>query len=186
MVVTVYARHSIKCPHEREATLARSCLLRAARVRAMCAGLVLLGSSTRYCASGNVWSANYGGDSVSLVSNAGTVISSGYTGGGLDQPGGIAVDGSGTVWVDNYHGRSFTELAGAASTAPGAILSPSSGFGTQAGLVEPYGIAIDASGNVWISNFATVPASGQRGTITEFVGLAIPVKTPLVGPAQIP
>ncbi len=137
-------------------------------------------------ASDNVWSANYGGSSVSLVSSAGSVISSGYTGGGIQQPSGIAVDGSGTVWVSNYRGASFTELSGAASTTPGTILSPSTGFGTEAGLLEPYGIAIDASGNVWITNFATIPAPGQQGTITEFVGLATPVKTPLVGPVQIP
>jgi streptogramin lyase len=136
--------------------------------------------------NGYVWSANYGGDSVSLVSNAGTVISSGYTGGGLDQPEGIAVDGSGTVWVTNYHGGSFTELAGAASSTPGAALSPSTGFGTAANLIEPYGVAIDASGNVWISNFDTEPAEGEQGTLTEFVGMATPVKTPLVGPAEIP
>ena len=136
--------------------------------------------------SGNVWSANYAGSSVSLVSNAGTVISSGLTGGGLDYPSSIAVDGSGTVWVANYHGWSFTELSGAGSTSPGTALSPSTGFGSDANLVEPRAIAIDASGNVWTSNFATVPASGQLGTLTEFVGLATPVRTPLVGPAEIP
>jgi len=137
-------------------------------------------------ASDNVWSANYSGSSVSLLSNAGTVISSGYTGGGLDSPSGIAVDGNGTVWVTNYRGGSFTELAGAASTSPGTALSPSTGFGADVNLLEPYAIAIDASGNVWISNFATVPTQGQQGTITEFVGLATPVNTPLVGPARIP
>jgi len=137
-------------------------------------------------ASGYVWSANYGGSSVSLVSNAGTVISSGYTGGGIDHPSSIAVDGSGTVWVANYRGGSFTELAGAASATPGAALSPSTGFGTDANLIEPYAIAIDASGNVWTSSFATVPAAGQQGTLTEFIGLATPVNTPLVGPAGVP
>ena len=137
-------------------------------------------------ANNNIWSANYSTSSVSLVSSAGTVISSGYTGGGLDQPSGIAVDGNGMVWVTNYHGASFTKLAGAGSTSPGAALSPSTGFGVDANLVEPYAVAIDASGNVWISNFATVPAAGQVGTITEFVGLAAPVNTPLVGPAVIP
>lgn len=137
-------------------------------------------------ADNNVWSANWSNSSVSLVSGAGSVISSGYTGGGLDTPSGIAVDGNGTVWVTNYHGATFTELAGVGSTNPGAALSPSTGFGVDAGLVEPYGVAIDGSGNVWISNFASVPVAGQVGTITKFIGLAAPVKTPLVGPAVIP
>ncbi len=137
-------------------------------------------------ANNNVWSANWSASSVSLVSSTGTVISSGYTGGGLDNPVGIAVDGSGTVWVANYRGGSITELAGAASATPGAALSPSTGFGTAANLVEPYAVAIDASGNLWISNFATESPAGQQGTLTEFVGLATPVNTPLVGPARVP
>jgi streptogramin lyase len=137
-------------------------------------------------ASGNIWSANYGGNSVSEVSSTDAVISTGYTGGGLDHPGGIAVDGGGTVWVANYRGGSFSEFAGAGSGAPGTALSPLQGFGTDANLLEPYAIAIDASGNVWVSNFAAVPAQGQMGTITQFVGLAAPVRTPLVGPVRIP
>jgi hypothetical protein len=143
-------------------------------------------------ASGNIWSANYGGNSVSLVSSAGAVISTGYTGGGLNHPGGIAVDGNGTVWVVNYRGGSISEFAGAESGAAGTALSPSAsqgfagGFGTDANLLEPYAIAIDASGNVWVSNFAAVPAQGQMGTLTQFVGLAAPVKTPMVGPVRIP
>lgn len=136
--------------------------------------------------SGNVWSANYSGNTVSLVSNAGIVISSGYAGGGLDSPGAVAVDGNGTVWVSNYHGGSFTELAGAGSASRGTALSPSTGFGADANLVEPYAIAVDASGNVWITNFATIPAAGRQGTITEFIGLAAPVNTPLIGPALLP
>ena len=137
-------------------------------------------------ASNNIWTANWAGGSVSLVSNSGAVVSSGYTGGGLAYPSGIAADGSGTVWVANYHKGSFSKLAGAAGAVPGAALSPTTGFGADAKLVEPYAIAIDPSGNVWISNYGSVPATGQLGTVTEFVGLATPVKTPLVGPATIP
>jgi len=136
--------------------------------------------------SGNVWAANYSNSSVSLVSNAGTVISSGYTGGGITNPKGIAVDGNGTVWVTNDFGSSFTELAGAGTAHPGSVLSPSTGFGVDANLIEPHAIAIDASGNIWISNFDTVSAQGQQGTVTEFVGLARPVNTPTVGPARTP
>jgi hypothetical protein len=143
--------------------------------------------------SGHVWVANYGTDSVSelLLNNAGspTVVSSGYTGGGLSYPSGIAVDGIGNVWVANYHGlfnnqgkeqqSTITELLGAGAVTPGKPLSPASGYGADAGLLEPYGIAIDASGSVWVSNFGS-------NTITQFVGAATPVKTPLVGPAKLP
>jgi streptogramin lyase len=128
----------------------------------------------------NVWVSNYFGDSVSLVTNSGAVIGSGYTGSGsIYHPQGIAIDGGGTVWVANYRARYLTELAGAKATVPGASLSPATGLGADAGLLEAYALALDASGNIWVSNQG-------NNTITKFIGLGIPVKTPLSGPPQLP
>ena len=129
--------------------------------------------------SNNVWVTNYYGDSISEVSNTGAVLLNGITGGGIMHPQGIAVDGNGTVWVANYRGNSISALSGASSPSPGTFLSPVSGFGTDASLLEPYGLAIDASGNVWVSN------SGND-TITQFLGVATPIKTPLAGPPSHP
>ena len=128
---------------------------------------------------GNTWVANFYGNSVSELSATGDVLSNGYTGGGLLRPQGIAVDGKGNVWVTNYHGNSITELAGADGTSPGSALSPAGGFGQAAGLSLPFALAIDRSGNLWVSNFA-------GNTVTESIGAAAPVKTPLLGPAQEP
>jgi hypothetical protein len=131
-------------------------------------------------APGNIWSANYYGDSIGLVSTSGTVLSgTGYTGGGIDHPQGIAVDGTGNVWVANYRAPALSELAGATATTPGAILSPTAGWAPDSNLSEAFGLAIDASGNIWITNFAT-------NLLTEFVGLAAPVQTPQLGPVRIP
>ena len=91
----------------------------------------------------------------------------------------VAVDGAGTVWVTNYQGNSLSEIDGASSATPGTFLSPSTGFGSDASLLEPYALAIDSSGNIWVSN------SGKN-TLTEFIGVAAPVKTPLAGPPQTP
>jgi streptogramin lyase len=129
--------------------------------------------------SGNVWIANYYGNSISEVDTCGTLKLDAATGGGVVRPQGIAVDGAGTVWVANYQGNSLSELGGSSSTSPGTYLSPSTGFGTDASLLDPYGLAIDASGNLWVSN------SGQN-TLTQFIGVAAPVKTPLAGPPQLP
>jgi hypothetical protein len=128
---------------------------------------------------GNIWAANFFGDSVSQISNTGTVISSNYTGGGILHPQGIAVDGSGSVWVANYRGPSITQLAGSASSNPGALLSPAAGWAPDSDMLEAYAIAIDASGNLWVTNFGD-------DTLTEFVGLATPIKTPLLGLPQAP
>ncbi len=131
-------------------------------------------------AAGNIWVANYLGDSISEISPTGAVLSSGYTGGGgLAHPQGIAIDGAGTVWIANFRGNSVTELAGASSAHPGQPISPSSGWAPSPTSLQAFAIAIDASGNLWISNFA-------NGTLTELVGLATPVKTPLNGLPQLP
>lgn len=130
---------------------------------------------------GNVWAANYFVDSVSEVASSGTVLSSGYTGGGLTSPSTVAVDGDGNIWIVNYHGNSLTELQGAGSASPGIPLSPATGLGLAANLSQPFGIAIDPSGNIWVSNF-----DQAKNDLTEYVGAAAPVKAPLVGPAQKP
>jgi len=135
---------------------------------------------------GNVWVTNYYGNSISEISSAGIVVSNGsYAGGGIDHPQGIAIDGAGNVWIASYRSpagvsSALTELAGASNTAaPGTVLSPAAGLGLDAGLLEPFATAVDASGNLWISNFAT-------STLTEFIGVASPVHTPLIGPPATP
>ncbi len=130
-------------------------------------------------AAGNVWVANSLGDSISEISADGAVLSTGYTGGGLLHPQGIAVDGAGNIWVANFRGNSVTELAGAASPKPGQILSPAAGWAPTPTSLQAFALAIDASGNLWVSNFSS-------NSITEIVGLATPVKTPLSALPQIP
>ena len=130
--------------------------------------------------AGYVWAANYYGNSVSRVASGGTVANgSPSTGATLTTPSAIAIDGAGSVWVGNFRGQRLTQLAGSAAAAPGTVLSPAAGWASDAGLNQPSALAVDASGNLWISNFAA-------GTITELVGVAAPVKTPLLGPVQQP
>lgn len=128
----------------------------------------------------NVWSANFYANSVGLVSSAGTILSAGgYTGGGMNAPRAIAVDGSGNAWVASEHGPTLAEFSSASSGNPGTLVSPNAGWGADAKLLEPYSLAIDAAGNIWVSNYG-------NNTLTEFIGLAAPVKTPLLGPVRVP
>ncbi len=128
----------------------------------------------------NVWVANFYGDSVSLISSAGAIVSTGYMGGGsILRPQGIGVDGAGTVWVANYRQPYLSELAGSTSSSPGAALSPAGGVGGDAGLLEAYALALDASGNIWVTNQGS-------NTVTKFIGLATPVQTPLSGLPKAP
>jgi streptogramin lyase len=128
----------------------------------------------------NVWSANFYANSVGLVSSAGTVLSgNGYTGGAMNAPRAIAVDGSGNAWVASERGPALAEFSSASSANHGTLLSPSAGWGADAKLLEPYSLAIDAAGNIWVSNYGS-------NTLTEFIGVAAPVKTPLLGPVRVP
>jgi streptogramin lyase len=130
--------------------------------------------------AGNIWVANYFGSSISEVSGAGSVLLNGQAGGGVYTPETVAIDGAGRVWVGNYHAATLSEFAGYNSVTPGTPLSPTTGLGTDAQLGSPFTVAIDASGNLWVSN------SNGANTVTTFVGLATPVKTPLLGPPQLP
>ncbi len=129
--------------------------------------------------AGNIWVANMGGSSVSQISPTGNVLSTGYTGGGLLHPQGIAIDGAGNVWVANFYGNSISELAGSTSPHPGQALSPAIGWAPTPASLHSFAIAVDSSGNLWISNFAA-------DSITKITGLATPVKTPLSALPQLP
>jgi streptogramin lyase len=123
---------------------------------------------------GNVWVADYGASTVFEISANGALLGQAAETGGVNTPVGIAIDGNGNVWTANYRANSVSELNGQ-TLQP---ISPSTGYGSDAGLDGPFGAGIDASGNLWISN-------AYGNTLTEFVGAAGPVKTPLLGlPAQ--
>ena len=116
--------------------------------------------------AGNVWVANSGSSTVSAFTSTGTAISttSGFSG-GLSSPKAIAVDGLGGVWVTNSIG-SYTLTP---FTNAGAVIG--NGY-LDANLAGAGSVAIDASGNVWV-------ASSGTSTISQFIGVAAPVVTPV-------
>ena len=126
--------------------------------------------------SGATWAANFSGASVSRIANGQMTV---YTGGGLSQPQGVAIDGAGRVWVANYGAPGVTELAGSTDAQPGAVLSPAAGWVADGNVQGAFALRIDASGNLWVSGF-------NDNTLREIIGLAAPVKTPLLGPPQAP
>ncbi|WP_260706348.1 NHL repeat-containing protein [Edaphobacter flagellatus] len=143
---------------------------------------------------GYIWAANFYGDSVSQISPSGSIMSpqSGYSGGGIFHPQGIAVDGAGAIWVMNLRNApgsvnpTLAQMAGSNASAPGSILSSATGWLADANLVQPYALAIDASGNLWITNFTNDATYANSNSIVEVVGMAVPVKTPVIGPPQVP
>ncbi|MGA7157263.1 MAG: putative Ig domain-containing protein, partial [Acidobacteriaceae bacterium] len=129
--------------------------------------------------AGNVWVANYLNSTISEVAPDGTVLINQQTvDAGAATPFAVVVDAAQNIWFTDLNSGSLLELSGPNSTTPGTELSPSpgvhsfGGFGLDASLTEPYSLAPDRSGNLWVSN------QGQDA-LTMFFGLAAPTLTPL-------
>lgn len=113
--------------------------------------------------------------------NTGTKI---YTGAAFYQAFGAAVDGNGNIWVTNRYNPNL----GGSSAAPGAstiieltsagtAISPSTNYTYGGVLNDPLNIAIDPSGDLWVTNYG-------GSELVEILGGAAPVVTPLSAAAN--
>jgi hypothetical protein len=142
-------------------------------------------------ANGNVWSADQSGGATVLLKSATGFTERHFRGNTIYAPGAIAIDGAGNAWVSNTDiaaNKGVVEIApsGLSQSVPtviGAYTGGSPPGGGPLGITSlgtsPRGIAIDASGNVWV-------ATGEAAGVVELIGAAVPVKTPLHGPAVRP
>ncbi|MEZ5077695.1 MAG: hypothetical protein R2725_09650 [Solirubrobacterales bacterium] len=137
------------------------------------------------------------GGSVTLIkANGEPAAKSPYRNGGIKNAWGTAVDGDDTVWVANFSGRRLAQLCGMRTKAcppgkrkVGTPISPAkTGYGFD-GLERVTGLQVDPSGNVWaVNNWRQVPIQRNPGgyQIVAFLGVAAPIKTPLIGQPERP
>ena len=134
--------------------------------------------------SGNIWianqlsdsSVNSGMGSVTMLNSNGVAASaSPFAPKGMQSPAAnsLAIDGAGRVWVANSNGSVSVLNADGSAGAPVS-------YGNGANLGSLAGLALDSSGDVWVVN------SSGSGALSKLIGVAAPVKTPLVGPAVLP
>jgi streptogramin lyase len=144
-------------------------------------------SSTTCCAGadaiavdvqGNAWVSDPYSGTVAEIDNSGNLLQL-VNAGGVNSPSGLVIDAAQNVWVTNISGNSISELAGPLSSSPGAGLSPATGYGLDANLDNPHGIVVDASGNLWISNYS-------NNDVVMLFGLATPTATPVAPVALAP
>jgi hypothetical protein len=129
-------------------------------------------------AAGNGWvpvnGINGVGDSVMVVSPLGTCTNFYSTGNG---PYGAAVDGVSNVWITNQTDNTLTALnytTGVSLTSTASVSGPNfqpqnQGFNL---LSDPLNIAVDISGDVFVTNFA-------GNSVVELIGITTPVYGPL-------
>ncbi|MBV9405862.1 MAG: choice-of-anchor D domain-containing protein, partial [Acidobacteriaceae bacterium] len=119
---------------------------------------------------------------VTVVAGGGTNASATYsgspTGVQLAQPAGLAIDGAGNLYIadsNNYVVRMIDSASGTLITVAGNGTSGYSGDGgaaTSATLKGPTGVAVDVSGNLYISDYVAdvIREVGTSGTISTFAG----------------
>jgi hypothetical protein len=133
--------------------------------------------------------------STSHRTNSGALLSppNGYTGGGLSQPGSVALDHSGNAWAINTQtsylnaGLSISELSG-----KGTPLSPSTGFTINL-MPTPYSLAVDGAGYVWVATGYNATAQvnnsvvelAPNGSVAMYIAHASELRKYLNGPQSI-
>jgi sugar lactone lactonase YvrE len=116
-----------------------------------------------------------------------------YATGRLTLPWGVSVDGNDNLWVASFTGRRIVELCGVARKGCrpgdriGDPISPRVKGYKFKGLTRVTGVAPDPSGNLWATNnWKQAPLQSNPGglQIVAFVGLAAPLRTPVIGPPR--
>ena len=113
--------------------------------------------------SGNIWIANNGSNNVTVLNSSGAALFTPTVG---SSPIGIAIDASGNAWVTNSGSGNVTEISSLGITI-GTYPVYTAG-------ASPKGIAIDKNGNVWIAN------SGSN-SVTELNSSGYPIGTYSLG-----
>jgi trimeric autotransporter adhesin len=144
-------------------------------------------------ASGNIYIAGSGIHRIRLVTKSTGIITSvagtgsyGYSGdGGLatsatfNDPNGVAVDASGNIYIadsGNHRIRLVMKSTGIITSVAGTGsygYSGDGGLATSAALSRPYGVAVDASGNIYIAdtyNYRIRLVTKSTGIITTMAG----------------
>ncbi len=137
-------------------------------------------------ASGNVYVADKVNDTIRKITPAGVVTTPagtagqvGSTNGGLfNAPVGVAVDASGNLYVADSRNDTIRKItaAGVVTTLAGSAGSAGStdGTGAAARFNTPLGVAVDASGNVYVADSAndTIRKITAAGVVTTLAGTA--------------
>ncbi|MHB1519425.1 MAG: NHL repeat-containing protein [Acidimicrobiales bacterium] len=136
-------------------------------------GIAGVGWGTAVDRRGRVWLGNFKGNSVSLLSPAGRVLSppQGYIQGSVSKPQGVVVDQRGDVWIANFGNASVTEYVGGNPADARSI--------TGGGIFKPFGLAVAANGDLWVTDGAE---AGKPGAVTRISSQGTIIGSAITGP----
>ena len=140
-------------------------------------------------ASGNVYVADVNNSLIRKITPAGVVSTlagqAGVTGSAngtgtaatFNSPAGVAVDSGGNVYVADVVNsviRKITPAGGVSTLAGSGITGSANGTGTAASFNQPYGVAVDASGNVYVADTSNslIRKITPAGVVSKLAGLA--------------
>ena len=114
--------------------------------------------------AGNVYVADYNNHRIRKITASGVVSTlAGSTQGNTDgtgtsaqfnSPRGVAVDGAGNVYVADEYNHRIRKItaSGVVGTLAGSASGYTDGTGTSAKFKNPYGVAVDGAGNVYVAD----------------------------------
>lgn len=128
-------------------------------------------------AAGNLYISDLGSNMIRKITPAGGVSTLADASAGFNKPAGVVVDPSGNVYVadnDNHRIRKITQ-AGVVSTLAGSDNGEQgndNGNGTAARFSGPVGLALDAAGNLYVSDNGNklIRKITPAGEVTTFAG----------------
>jgi hypothetical protein len=150
---------------------------------------LLYSSGIAIDSNGSVWIAglDINSDVYEIIkySQAGILLASyplNITDSGDNEPSAIALDGAGNIWNANESGVSYAGTPGLSElSSSGSFISGPGGYTGGGQISVPTSLAIDSSGDVWVTN-GTEFCYGSRSycrTVVELIGAAVPVITPI-------